>query len=215
MEALRLFVIEIGEKFAAFRVVAVTAQLIGSKSDAGEKRLFATERCQRDEDILDIVLVVTACHIGLVQHKASLCKVGDDNVRRRAELCHLVGKIRVEALVERAVVAHCGVYKFQFSLSEVAEDGKNQVDLALGTEVSGINTVKIDALVLPSLTDRLDVVGQIAEGEAIEGGMGGKHRGGKDRRLDAKGGDDGERDGKRAFADAGDVLDTENSFHFL
>ena len=163
--------------------------------------------------MLNVRSGVVLSWIGDIEEVAGFGQVGNDDVRFAAELGHLLDKFRRETGVQRTVVCHGWVDQNQiFRCLELVKELGDDLQLPEGAQVAGVDGIHRHALCLPVGGDGEDLIGQIAEGEAIKCCVGGQHRRGDNCCLYAAGGDDRQSHRQGAFADAGDVLDGHDPF---
>ena len=93
------------------------------------------------------------------------------------------------------------------------EEAAYELELLEGTKVARIDGIEVNPVVNPALGDGLDLVGQVIESEALEGGVNRENGRGKDATLDTHGRDDGQGDGEGALSNARDVLDAYDALH--
>ena len=175
-------------------------------------------RGQRVEQRVDVALVVFGAELSAGE-EAGLGDVRQNEVGREGEALHGLDVIEVESRVELSVVRHGRVDDGESAVGqERREDVLHIGDLLPAAEVAGVDRVKRDVLLPPVRGDAGDVLGQIAHGKARKARrVRAQHGRGQNAGLEARGGEDRQRDGQRALADAGDVLDGEDLWirHFF
>ncbi len=150
------------------------------------------------------------------RQKRRLRQIGEDEVRAFAKSRHLRRKVRGEARIQLPVVRHGRVdYAQSAGIRAARHDGKDGVDLAFA-HVTRVKRVKADAELFPFLFHIREFSGQIGERPALETArVVRKHRAGQNRALDSAGGNEGQRDRRRALPDARNVLYGQKSFHWI
>ena len=203
--------VEVVERLAAFAIMNGDAQFFGVKRHARQHDVAAAEPAQRGEQIFDIALVVFRLEL-LAGHQTCLGDVGQDDVRGGAKARHMGREVGRKACVQLAAVRHRRVNDDIAAAGEVLADRvEDEVDLARTAQISGVDAVEFQPLLLPMSGDGRDVVGQIAECPArLECGVGGQHRCRDDGGLDAARRDDRQRDGERTLSVAGQILNGQN-----
>ena len=193
-------------------VVACHTQFAGLKADTCEHHVLGAKGMEALEGLLHVGLVVLGA-VFLAQEQGSLGEVGHDDVGTVAQAAHLQWEVVVEARIEFAAVAHHGVHDAQGTLvGNLLHDAEDVGNLCLG-DVTGVEGVECNVLLLPLSKDVGHLVGEVEEGP---GGVAcrvvGKHRAGQYAALYSASGDDGQCHGERALAYAGNVLDGKKSF---
>ena len=95
---------------------------------------------------------------------------------------------------------------------QVALGSLDHLDLVDAAEVAADDDVVLQAEALPMRDHGGDILAQVAEGVALKAArVGGEDGGGQDVAGHARGRNDGQGDGQRAFADAGNIVDGENA----
>ena len=124
--------------------------------------------------------------------------------------CHFLA----HACVIAAVIGHYGVNDDEsIIIGDHIEYFGDYLTLPGRDHIAGINTVKVDALLLPMAGDGQHIVREIADGIVGEHcGMSGKHCRGHAGALNACSGNNGQRNGKRTLSHAGKVIYSSNSF---
>ena len=175
-----------------------------------EDYVFTSQSQELSDDFLHVGSVIFGLVFGIGQ-EASLGHVGNHVIRLGAQPLHCLHKGAVKAGVELSVVCHGGVDDRQAAfLAAGGDDLGNIIDLLGASQISRVNSVKADSLLLPMTADRGHILSQIAEGIARKArGMGGKHGGGKDAGLHAASGENGKGNGQRALTDTGNILNGE------
>ena len=80
--------------------------------------------------------------------------------------------------------------------AKITEEFFHKRKLTLRAEISGVDSIKINAKLRKSIGDRLHFVRKILKGELRESSMGRKHRGGHYSAFNSRGTDYGERNGE-------------------
>ena len=199
--------------FAGLAVVAHEAGLALFERNAGYHADARAERADARKQLFDIALVIflAVVHAG---HERRFGYVRNDDVRAGAELGVLFDVVRVKGGIKLAVIRHDRIDEDDRAFA--AEIGKklfHHIYLLDRAEVSGVDRGEGQALVFPVLRDGRDLVTQVLAGEIFEHRVRGKHRRRQDHRFDAERRDDRQRDRKRAFPEAGDILHRQNFFH--
>ena len=106
-------------------------------------------------DISFVILLFIRC----AGQEACLCDIRQNNVRHAAKFCHFFREVAVKRRVHFAVVRHSGVDDnhgvvcFQF-----VNYGHDGFDLRGGSQVAGVNPVKMEAFLFPVVGNRDDLV---------------------------------------------------------
>ena len=180
--------------------------------NAGEDDIFRTQITQTGDQSVNVGLVI----LGAVLHtgqEACLGDVGKQVVCTGAELLHLLHKGHVKSGIQLSVVGHCRVNYHQAALSSGSgNDVLHIFDLLCGTQITGVNTVEGQPLLLPVGTDTGHILRQITEREAGKAhGMGGQDCRGQHAGFNTAGRDNGQGNRQRALAHAGNILDGQNT----
>ena len=185
------------------------AKRVLAEGYAGQHHPAGAEGRKAAHKRLDLLPVLRAVPVRLVQEQRSLGQVGHDQVGLRAELAHARGEILRKVGIKPAVVGHHRVDGDEGSLPlQRVECLQHDVDLPEGAEIARVDGVKAEAEALPMAHDGQDVVRQIPERVAGESArVGGQHRrrNGADLRAHRRNHRKGHRQG--AFSKAGDVMD--------
>ena len=178
--------------------------------DDGRARAEGNQPLQKLAQVA-LLVKLPVFHTG---QEAGLRDVRRDDVRAGAEAAHFFGETGVKAGVKTALIGHHGIDENQRMRSaEAVEKILDKGHLRGGGKVAGIERVKTQAEGLPMRCNGSELRGQIRTNEAVEGGVRGKHGGGKRGALDAHSGKNGHRDAQRAFSYTGKVLYRGNSLH--
>ena len=87
---------------------------------------------------------------------------------------HFACKCFVKSGVELTEICHGRINddtQLGIGMFEKINDMRNNTDLLKRAEISGVDRIKGQTLPLPLFDNRVDLIGQIAEGKAAEGGM--------------------------------------------
>ena len=141
--------------------------------------------------------------------QAGLRDVRRDEVSLRAERAEHGGKVRLQPGIQRAVVGHDRVHEPHGG--EAREEVERLIHLSPAAEIAGVDHVELQAELLPVVRDRRERERLIAE--ALEGGVRREDGRRQHGALQPHGGEHRQRNGQRAFSDAGQVLHGDDSFH--
>ena len=110
----------------------------------------------------------------LSDEEGSLRKIGEDVVCAFAEPSHLHGEIGAEAGIEFSGVGHGGVYNADGIWGGgAADDVQDGVDLG-GADIACVEGIEGKAILEPACLDLRHFVGQVPQGEILEGGVDGE-----------------------------------------
>ena len=171
------------------------------RPDAGQDGRARPEREQPLQERADVAVVM---RLSVFQpgQQAGLRDVRRDEVSLRAERAEHGGEVRLQPGIQRAVVGHDG---------EAREEVERLIHLSSAAEIAGVDHVELQAKLLPVVRDRRERERLIAE--ALEGGVRRENGRRQHGAFQPHGGEHRQRNGQRAFSDAGQVLHGDDSFH--
>ena len=175
MECTGEALVKILEVLVTLAVVGIDTYLVILKAYASKSGSLGAKVGEFLEHQTNIILGVVGV-VRNVEHKGCLGEIGNNQISARAKFCHFPRKLGGKALVKRAIVRHYGVD--DYLTREGIHKGIYKLELAEGTEIACVYSIKIYRKVGKSISNGLYLICQVAESKLVKGGMSRQNRGG-------------------------------------
>ena len=175
---------------------------------------FRTERRKFAQNFFDIFAVVAVGAVFGVRKQARFGQIGSEYLRAAAKRFHFFGECGEKRRVKPPVVTHNRVGEDKrVAVRKRVDNAAYHVRLRFRAEEARIECVNFQTETFPMVDYLRNFVGQVKVCIAVKAArVRGQKRGGKHRNFNARRRQHGQGDRQRTFADAGYVMNGNNSF---
>ena len=206
-------VILIMEEFFLFSIIAHRAGLALTQRNTCKNRSLRTNGGKSQQHFPHIVFRIGFL-IGKTGQKAGFCDIGISNICNSTEIRVFLCIMLIESGIQFSVISHCRIDKDErVIVPEVFNDTDHGVYFLFSAKISGINCVECDPFLFPMISNRFQLIRQVFAREPFKKGVRAEDSRRQYRRFDPHRRQKRQSNRQGAFAEAGNVLDSQYSFH--